>query len=250
MKCHVADSSERLEDKIADLETLQNEIYQYKGNHADRNNKMREKITELSQELVGAGKMHVNACEARLKQIYDATEPYLKSGRAKTAESPTRVTDQCIALLAKTKGIDSAIEKTEQLSAAVLQHHYLLARIEEKQRDAIARHNKIVNLEALQGGVRADDPLFHVARLPLTLFALSRSGDVDGYYQKVFEGLEQRLSMFLGGVLMKNQTNIERAENPTILSTVRSQSSSSNGEIDLKSLEDQREFPLESMVSQ
>ncbi|CAI2326189.1 unnamed protein product [Caenorhabditis sp. 36 PRJEB53466] len=236
----VKHGADEVQDQIAHLYQFQQAIADHKNEHEQQTKKIREKMSEMNRALKTTGQNQQKACDERLAELFETAEPYLHSGTAAGAV-PGDVLERCIGVLASAKGIEATIQKTSDMSAKVLNDHYLLARLEAKQRDAIERYEEVLRVQGLAHGVPADEPLFHVANLPALLFTLSISADVAPYYQKTLKELEKRLSQLVAQIRLDiAEEAIEKtaAEAATF-------SSMSNGEVGVGSLQDHQEYPVE-----
>lgn len=236
----VMDGTEELEREIGKMMALQQAISDYKKSHQHRTQRTKEKLTDMSKDLTITGKNIVKSCEERLKQISDVTEPYINSGISSVEDHTSSVVERCIQMLGAISGLGGAMKKTEGLSSKVLEHHRKLAIMEHKQADAISRYEKAVGVQKLVREHPAGDPLHELANLLGIFLALQQSPNTSEYYKKVFDGFGGRVTALFA--------EIDRPKTAKSLATrsgMSTLSSMSNGEINLESIKDNTEIPVD-----
>ncbi|KAF1765284.1 hypothetical protein GCK72_005236 [Caenorhabditis remanei] len=240
----IDDQTDQLDREINNMRSLEQKVKEYKLNHAHKAAQTEEKITELANLMTISGKNMVNVCEEKLKKFAAIIEPYLNSGVAKSKEGELPIIDRYIALIASIEGLDSTIRKTSEVSRLAAKHHKILYSIDVKQREAIARHERLTRIQNLNNEFPSGSPLHLLAVLPALLMTLDRNPKCSDYYKKKFGEMQGRILTLFATMAHDEPPKIEGMG--SMLST---QSSLSNGEINLESINDRSEIPIDNSES-
>ncbi|ULU06368.1 hypothetical protein L5515_014441 [Caenorhabditis briggsae] len=238
----ITDQTEELEKEIDQMRTLQEKIYEFRGSHVDRFERTKERIIELHSQMVSNGKNMVNLCNDTYKKLLEGAEPYLNSGY--TPKDPEQLTtlQKCFQLRATIKGLEETMKRTQEIGPIAMGDHKMLSSLEAKQREAMRRREKLFNVKRLANEFPDGAQLHFLAVLPALLMILERSENVSAYYQENFKKIESKIFELFESLTHNEPSNFNGIG--SLLST-QSSSSLSNGEINLNSIKDHSEIPLD-----
>lgn len=235
----VSEGMEQLEKEAKNMEALEKSIFDYKWNHINRNSLTKERLSEMTREIAIVGKDMVKSTDENVKKLICKTEPYIRSGVPPEVDAQAML-DKCIELKGTIAGIKSAIKKNEKIAPIVLKHHKELNKIEEMALKALALQEKLERNKRLSNEFPEGTPLHELIVLSTLLLSLDRSTEISDYYKKKFGELETKIGALFEGMSEHVPTKIGE-----IASNLSTQSSLSNGEINLQSINDGSEVPVD-----
>lgn len=240
----IDDQTDQLDREINNMRSLEQKVIEYKMSHAHKVSQTEEKITDMAKQISINGKNMVNVCEEKLKKFTEVLQPYLNSGVAKLKAGDMPTIDRYMALIASIEGLDSTIRKTSEVSRLAAKHHKVLYSIDVKQREAIARHERLTRIQNLNNEFPAGSPLHLLAVLPALLMTLDRNTKCSDYYKMKFGDLQGRILTLFATMAHDEPPKIEE-----IGSMLTTQSSLSNGEINLESIKNRSEIPIDNSAT-
>lgn len=236
----VINETEQLEKEIRNIRRLQDEIDEFRNKNVGRTEEAKERMTEISNRITAAGKNMVAMCDEAYKKLVEVTHPYINSGVVPKEEGALSVLERCIQLQGSIRGLGEAMERTKAIGPIVLSQHNQLFSLEAKQREAVVRQKKLVNIKRLANEFPVGSPLHLLASLPAFLMSLDRNEKVSEYYQKKFEGMENEIFALFESLVHNEPDDIKN-----VCSILSTQASVSNGEVTMESIRDFEEIPID-----
>lgn len=235
----VSEKMEQLDKEAKKMEALEKSIFEYKWNHIHRNSLTKEKLSEMTREIAIVGKDMVKSTDEKVRNLLVKTEPYIRSGVVPEVDAHVML-EKCIELKGTIAGIKSAIKKNAKIAPMVLKHHKDLNKLEEMALKAFSLQEKLERNKRLSNEFPEGTPLHQLIVLSTMLLSLESSTEISDYYKKKFGELETTIGALFDGLSEHVPTKIGE-----IASNLSTQLSLSNGEINLQSINDGTEVPVD-----
>lgn len=239
----VSDGTEQLKKETQNMAALEKAIYDYKWNHIHRNALTKERLSEMMQEVVVVGKDVVKSTDEKVRNLLDESEPFLRSGVEPGAD-PQVMLDKCIELTGSIAGIKLTMEKNAKKISNVYKNHKKLSEIEKMVFKTVALQEKLERNKRFACEHPEQTSLHQLIVLSTMLLSLDRSPEISDYYKKKLGEIETRIAALFDLMSDYVPSNIGGIAN-----NLATQSSLSNGEINLQSINDDTEVPVDTSES-